>query len=509
MATQRTAVHRGLASLPGPVRGLRMPATNGTIAERDRSDAGGYAKPSIDLRTVAILSVVVWAQALGGTVGTVTWIGLIGWSVTGAAAAVRAVVLGVLLLLLNPALFQGSPVATELRWVLLLGAGLCVAVKSVVVVARTRQLKLPAWCFALAAFYVLAVILTFSVSYAPMVSLLKLTAFLWGFATINAGIERSRNYPWLQWLCSLWATIVLTSIPLIASAYGYWRNGSGFQGITAQPQAYGILVAPITTYLTLWLFLNVGGRRGVLIVATCLGWLTMALSLSRTAVLSVILAGLLACSYALVARPDIRSRIKRQLLSSSRLAVVTIASALLALYLVQVANAVGEFLVKGKRAGGESAPSAITASLQDSRGGLIQQQLANIRQHPFTGIGFGVASDAETFHVTRSTSLFNLPSGASVEKGSLPTAVVEENGVFGALLFFLFIWLFIRRVLRRADAPAIGLVLCALLLNAGEMMFFSAGALGIFIWLTMGVAAAQTVSRRALGQRYRVATPAG
>src|SRR5262249_33043058 len=90
-----------------------------------------------------------------------------------------------------------------------------------------------------------------------------------------------------------------------------------------------------------------------------------------------------------------------------------------------------------------------------------------------------------------------LPLSAPVEKGFLPTAVLEETGIFGAIFFALFLFSAMRLVVRRGDIVLAWIFFTCLFVNVGEMIFFSAGGLGLYIWLLMGWAAARRDAQRA------------
>ena len=51
--------------------------------------------------------------------------------------------------------------------------------------------------------------------------------------------------------------------------------------------------------------------------------------------------------------------------------------------------------------------------------------ISNISQNPLTGIGFGISSSPADMNITY-FSEFNIPIGASIEKGVLLVAVMEE-----------------------------------------------------------------------------------
>ena len=124
-----------------------------------------------------------------------------------------------------------------------------------------------------------------------------------------------------------------------------------------------------------------------------------------------------------------------------------------------------------------SGTSSVIEAYQLSRGGLMEKMQQNIEQRPFAGIGFGIASIPSEMTVLRDP-IFNIPISASVEKGVMPLAVLEEVGVFGFLFFLFWLWCIFRLALRRGG-EAVGLLFTIILLNFGEAVLFSVGGLGL------------------------------
>ena len=118
-----------------------------------------------------------------------------------------------------------------------------------------------------------------------------------------------------------------------------------------------------------------------------------------------------------------------------------------------------------------------------SRGSGIDQMFRNIREHPWTGVGFGIASNPSTMLIVRD-QLIGLPLGAPVEKGVALFAVTEELGVVGAALTFIWIIALLRGAVRAGIEP-FTVVLVILILNMGEYTLFSAGGAGLICMIVM------------------------
>ena len=114
----------------------------------------------------------------------------------------------------------------------------------------------------------------------------------------------------------------------------------------------------------------------------------------------------------------------------------------------------------------------------------MELSMANFRAHPIFGIGFGRNSwEAQGYaNPFADRGLLSL-TFAPTEKGQIATAVLEETGIVGALAFLLMIGSFILFFTRAANAYGLGLFVCALALNMGEMNLFAMGGLGMLEWL--------------------------
>ena len=112
----------------------------------------------------------------------------------------------------------------------------------------------------------------------------------------------------------------------------------------------------------------------------------------------------------------------------------------------------------------------------------------NIEAQPWRGIGFGLASDPATMVVDRDPIL-DLPTGATIEKGVMPIAVLEELGAFGFIAVMLWLWMLISRAARGGGMTALAVFYTALLLNMGESVLFSPGGMGLLFLILIGWAA--------------------
>jgi hypothetical protein len=92
------------------------------------------------------------------------------------------------------------------------------------------------------------------------------------------------------------------------------------------------------------------------------------------------------------------------------------------------------------------------------------------------GIGFG--TDLSYEFQARAT-WFTAPT----EKSFMPTAVLEETGIVGFCLIYVFIFALLLFLFRTGNMPGLLAFIVMLVLNLGEMMFFSFGGLGSLVWV--------------------------
>ena len=79
-----------------------------------------------------------------------------------------------------------------------------------------------------------------------------------------------------------------------------------------------------------------------------------------------------------------------------------------------------------------------------------------------------------------------IPISASVEKGFLPTAVLEETGIIGSSFLVLLLFSISFPIFKYGKPWEIWMFATALLLNAGEAMLLSPGGKGLLIWIVIG-----------------------
>lgn len=342
----------------------------------------------------------------------------------------------------------------------------------------------PRLAYLLLLFFIVLMPLSIFASTFPLVSVLKLTTFTLGTVVMVVGLYRTVHLAdyWLSWVLTLGAFILIASIPLFALPMGYAVNDAGFQGVLTHPQTFGPVLAPITALMAGIYFFR---QRTSWIIFLCvgLGVVGMYFSLSRTSLLALMLAGAVTVAVGFSFKPDTWAiDLSRTLAQPTVMIGGFLALALIALQWTTVQSGLESFLAK------DSGNASVVQALEESRGNLMDRSMRNFWEHPLTGIGFGAPSDPVRFARQLERGPYGIPLSASVEKGFMPTAVLEETGIIGGILTLLLLVFLFLPAFQHPDPTLFWMMATCLLLNLGEMVFFSIGGMGFFLWFVMAFA---------------------
>tara|TARA_Y100000591_G_C21841169_1_gene705730 strand:- start:1191 stop:2138 length:948 start_codon:yes stop_codon:yes gene_type:complete len=143
---------------------------------------------------------------------------------------------------------------------------------------------------------------------------------------------------------------------------------------------------------------------------------------------------------------------------------------------------ISEFILKGT----ELSSSNLSDVFLASRGAFMLISFQNFISNPLFGIGFGVPSIFE-YSLISYDPIFNLPISAPVEKAFFFTAIIEEFGIVGTLIFLIFYFKMTLIFFRKINSYFFLLLYFSILtLSIFEFYFFSMGTLGSFNWLWIG-----------------------
>jgi hypothetical protein len=305
-------------------------------------------------------------------------------------------------------------------------------------------------------------------SYHPTISTLKLLAFMAAGFTILKSFELSDstlNY-WQNWFNTLFTFILFGSLCMLLTPYGYFRNGRGFQGIFNHPQVLGVIAG----LSSIWFF----SQQKSLLKYT-LGGLSLILvffSKARIGFILIVASTLLLIVLQTIFDKRIRlnSGVKTLMIFLFIIGIPTF------LLLEDSTELMRHFFLK------RTPQSGLMESFGESRGHLIQKSLDNFFQNPLTGIGLGVNSDFN-FNSAQLSNTLDIPLSAPTEKGFMPSAILEELGILGAVLTLGYLIVISLKIPFSNSSNYAWLYFATLSINLGEFVFFSFGGLGLFQWL--------------------------
>ncbi|MCF8469398.1 MAG: hypothetical protein K9G30_01290 [Parvibaculum sp.] len=417
-----------------------------------------------------------------------SYLALAGLAFFGRKQAIQALFLSWLFTMLNPGIAPEASGATAGRYVVLFAAAASVVLHNGFLIRHMRMRPFTLMTILLGVF-----IIAHSLAFSPIVSVSVLKALSWttAMATLVSawlGLRTEQRENMAGQLFWSLVAILVVSLPLAVLPVGYLRNASGFQGILNHPQAFGPTMALLGAWAASRLFGEARPSWAMVgLAGACLA--TVLLSEARTAGVAM----LVGVGLSVLLAPGFAGRsIGRMVpgLKSMRVWSVLFVVLMCGLALAPVVGGVAQkFISKSGRSEGTS----IFAAYEKSRGILIYPMLDNIKEHPLTGIGFGIASEPSSMIVLRDPVL-GLPVGASIEKGVVPLAVLEELGAFGAILVSIWVFLLLRGSARGGLAP-FAVCLTVLLLNMGEATLFSPGGLGLLPMVLLGWTYASGLSR--------------
>lgn len=437
-----------------------------------------WAKVWSDFCLIAVLFYVNRAGLVGNAIAYVC-LCLLVWK--SPFHTLKALTISGLILIANPALISSSA-AVGLGKFVLVGVA---AVKCWTATHSVRRDPLSQnYQKALLAFCLIAAALTPVNDYYVAVSLLKVCIFLLGATTLLglSELKLAKTGELLAWLISLFIFILASSlltIPLGISRVVRARvtagDSFGLSGLTNQPQALGGVLA-VLAVASFSLFAFSKQRQRVYFLGLFLALLPLLfMTQSRTAVFAV----LGALAVAVLISPAVVSRARRVFRSVTMSRLIGILLPICGLVFLAGLFGVGgleesvkSFLVKNRR---EISEGVDFDALAWDRMRLIENSWEAFLESPITGINFGTSKDS---YFIENASLL----GAPTEKGLIVTAVLEEVGLVGASAFLVFVWLLIRSLWQRGNIVGLCGLITMLILNFGEMSFFSFGGVGLFLW---------------------------
>ena len=417
---------------------------------------------------VALLAVspIVSAVALGACVIA---------ALIGPGYALQALMIGTLITYANPAIVKLAPVAGALLRVVLV-----VAMLRVLPLMRASHLRLlwPIWLLG-----ALSALTSYSTSPALSISIMKVITFTLAASVVVIAYGRltaERQLRMQTWMLTIGLTVIaLSALTLVRPGIALGGD-RGLQGLLGQPQALGIFIAPFAAWSITGVLLmrrQVGRLELWVAIATAL---LIILTRARTGAFAVIFA------IGVVFISRLVSRRRAQQASLGRPVLILSLSACVLLFAALATGQVGKFVTDFAFKDTEKGQRNVYGAYYASRGGGVISEWNNFLASPWLGNGFGVYPDGK--FPSGVVEFAGIPISAPIEKGFLPTAILEEGGLIGASsLALLIIWLG-RSAWRSHDLRWRALFLACIGVNVGECVFLSPGGIGLIIWLLMGAA---------------------
>ena len=410
------------------------------------------------------------------------------YAMLGRQQVIQSLFLCWLFSMLNPMFASKGGFAALGRYTIIISAALSILYRSKFIKNHVIPIGLISLTLLLGVFLLLHTII---ISSFVEISLLKSISWLFAMITLLAawnGLTRYEHVQLEKQMFSGLIGVLLLSLPLLSSGLGYL--GAGFMGIIGHPQSFG----PTMSLLGAWL----AGRAliernyswqkiGLLVICLVL----IVLSASRTAGLALFV-GLIVSLYliAFINPTHFREIISR--LTNGRIGVFLLVVGSFGLLLTPLLNSTIDKYLFSKAGGTTGIVNAATIS----RGNAVDAMTSNILKYPLTGIGFGLPSNLNDLDV-QYDPMFGIPIGASIEKGVMPLAVMEELGIPGFLFVCIWFLVLIKKGLYCGFAELF-VIITALTTNMCESTFFSAGGMGLL--LINVVAWAATSKRTVINQ---------
>jgi hypothetical protein len=429
----------------------------------------------VSWRLAVVFTIGIVALAASPAVGAVVLGGCVAAALIGPVQAVQALTVATLVAYGNPAIIKPAPMDGVLLRLVLLAA-----ILRLVPTMRGSDLRLvwPVWVFAIAEAFS-----SLHESLAVLISLMKVAELFCGVTAVLIAynhVKPAQLAGLQRWLITLGLTVIgVSGLTLLRPSVALGGDG-GLQGLLNQPQALGIFMAPFAAWaITGVLLMRRRAARLELWIALLISALIV-LSKARTAGFG---AGV-GVMVVMISRV-IGHRRQGQATLGKPILVTCAACGVLAVLAAttgQVGKVFTDYAYKGSAGKAQNLNQAFYAS----RGGGAVGEWNDFLQKPLLGNGFGVYPDGQ--FPAGVTYFDGIPISAPIEKGFLPTAILQEGGALGGVLLTLVIALLSRRAWRNTDLRWRAMFVACLAINAGECVFMSPGGIGMFDWLLLSLA---------------------
>jgi hypothetical protein len=462
----------------GNLEGARPPThvTGVHLTANARASSGFWAGAlEYQWPTALLLICGLFGMANSRALVTAATLALCVWALRGPYWALQSLALATIIKFLNPDLVAFPPGFGALSWLVVL-----VAVLRLAPTLRAAKLTLLGPILLFSGFALLTALVS---SRAPIVSIMKALSFAALVSTTlaaTADLRTEQLTQLLKWLLTVASTVVfLSMVTLLRPAIAYEINTRLLHGIINQPQSLGVIAAPMAAALLTRYFLDRRGLTVLHIAFTAALWTGMLLTQARTAAIAAIGGAAIATLASQWSRnhsgrePYIRRMIVAIVLLGITVTVIELQTG-------KIAPAVQAFILK------RGAPDGVKDAFLASRGLGALSEFQNFLDSPVIGNGFGVYPNGE--FPAGVVTVAGVPLSAPVEKGFLPTAVLEETGLLGTAILSWALYVVLRLAWKSSSLPLIGASFACVLVNIGEANLLSPAGLGYYLWLIIGLA---------------------
>lgn len=444
-----------------------------------------FSAQRILLRAALIVALLLVNKL--GAAGSVAFFGiLLVMVMRSPESAFMAFTIGMVGLVSNMAIVPKNLVWTPCRLAILF---VCAARFSADLAGMGRSLFRYGYYSALCLFVFIAALCSIASGYYLQIALLKLVSFSVGLTAVLAGVMvlQVRRTDLTEQFISVAAVIVINGFLAMLFGNAYTRAVAGdlygtssyFAGPFYHPNATGPFCALLVTLLfATWVFSPRRNLRICLALIVPLLYFIWA-SRSRTGLASAVIGVIFVFLLTVLAWGPGWLRLN---LNRSRRSMVAWATVIVLATFIADGISTGRVSAAFMSLANKYNQKSETVEMQSllaTRQSLIERGWQGFLERPLTGLGFEVSLDP--FFV-RNAGLFSAP----IEKGFLPTAVLEEVGIFGATAFAIFLISFIVSLAMQRNAVGLAMFLTYLVTNLGEVTIFAFGGPGGIGWALVG-----------------------
>lgn len=340
--------------------------------------------------------------------------------------------------------------------------------------------------------YVAYMAMVSSVGWLPIISYLKLTLFtIIFFAFYSVGNASARSNLGVAHLRSIFlcfavfliiGSVCLIPFPGVATMSAQYYvsrglpipEGSLFMGMTLHSQALGPIIAVLSVMLLADLLFSVKRWDWLYGILLFLSPILIYKTGARTA-MGTYAAGIFFVTLIFMHARGVGVKWKGKALRA--LILIGMLGGLAFMATPSLRQGAVQFIFKSR--GAEVAKESQTMEkLISSRQGGFEHSMANFKESPWIGNGFQVSSMQRGMKIYSWKQLLSAP----IEKGVWVSAVLEEGGVFGMILFCLFLLIAFYSLLTRHAFIGATVLFVFITSNLGEFTFFSMSAGGGLMW---------------------------